>query len=107
MKEICEVILKVAELADALKVKPMNQFEGCWEYQINDNWFIAVNGHKQPTKTSKGTEVPPFNGYVEYNGWPAGIFNPFGGGFIAGVDANEDAFIAAIDKVIVEKEANK
>jgi len=32
--------------------------------------------------------VPPFNCYVEFNGWPAGVFNPFGGIIAAGELAN-------------------
>lgn len=100
-KPVCVAIDKVAELSIALGVAPINNLDGCWEHQVDSHWWIALNGHKEPIKTSKGVEVEPFSCYVEFNGWPAGIFNPFGGGFAAGELANEDTFIEALEKAIV------
>lgn len=75
---------------------PLSKFEACWEKQIDDQWWIAMNGHLEPKKCSHGPEVKPFNCYVEFNGWPAGILDPFGGIIAAGDCANEDAFIDAL-----------
>jgi len=89
----------VADLAAALGVSSIKELPGCWEYNLDENWFIAVNGHREPTACSKNFKVAPFHCYVEWCGWPAGEFHPTRGGFIAaGGAANEDTFIEAIQR---------
>lgn len=94
-RPICELFMAIAELHGRDKLPPLNRLSGCWERQIG-RWWIAVNGHDQPVKCSKGAAVGAFECYVEYNGWPAGIFNPYGGVLAAGSCANEDVFLAAV-----------
>lgn len=88
----------VAELCLALDAAPLTKYPACWEHQIDSQWWIACNGHDEKKKCSREAEVDPFSIYVEFNGWPAGIFNPFGGVIAAGAAANEDTFIAAVKK---------
>jgi hypothetical protein len=95
-EQISEAMAAVMELAHRRGVTKINELPGCWEIQVDSAWWLAVNGHRETTKCSKGTEVLPFHAYVEFNGWPAGIFNPYGGTMAAGTVANEDAFIAAV-----------
>lgn len=97
---ICEAFDRVAALGIALGAFPVTKFPDCWEHSIDERWFIAVNGHREPKKTSGGVVVNSFNCYVEYNGWPAGSFDPRGGVIAAGDCANEDTFIAALDEAI-------
>lgn len=92
----------VVSLAAALKITDIMHLPGCWELQIDDRWWIALNGHKVPTPTSGEPHgeggpdgVPPFSCYVEYNGWPAGILDYEGGEFAAGEGANPATFVAA------------
>ena len=92
---VCEAFGVLAELGIALDAAPLTKHAGCWECQIDKQWLIAVNGHKQPMRWRDIT-VDPFHCYVEYNGWPAGIFTPYGGTIAAGEGANEDTFIAAM-----------
>lgn len=94
---IVEAFGAIAELCIALGDDPLTKHEACWECTIDERWKIAVNGHKEPQKSSM-SEVPiePFHCYVQYNGWPAGIFTPFGGIIAAGEGANEHTFIAAV-----------
>ena len=94
--------VKIAALAKADGIVSTNNLPGCWERQIGD-WWIAVNGHDKPVKCSHGGTVPIFNAYLEFNGWPAGVIDPFGGLIAAGDGANEDSFIAAIDAALKEK----
>ena len=102
-EEICVAFMKLADLAAMLGVAPLNKVKGCWECQIDKQWWIAVNGHNEAIKASNDIEVEPFNCYVEFNGFPAGAFNPMGGGFLAaGELANEDTFIKAIEDRIEE-----
>lgn len=97
--------MEITKLCEALGVSGINQFPGCWEYQVDEQWRIALNGHREPTKCSTGFLVAPFHCYVEWGGLPAGEFHPTHGGFIAAGDvANEDAFIAAL-KQATEKAA--
>lgn len=93
------LLIAIAKFACALDAAPMNHHPGCWEIQIDERWWLAVNGHKEPHRHSKsmGEEVlAPFHFYVEYNGWPAGIFSAAGGEFVAGDAANEQTFIEAL-----------
>jgi hypothetical protein len=98
---IYEAFDKIAALGCLAGAAPLSQFAACWEYQVDAQWRIAVNGHDVPKKTADDVQtVAPFECYVEYNGWPAGSFNPYGGVIAAGSCANEDAFIAALDAEI-------
>lgn len=91
---------RVAELATALGVRAIHRLPGCWEYQIDEQWWIAINGHDEPVTCSTGARVDPFHIFVTYNGWPAGILTPFAGTLAAGAAANEETFIAAIEAAI-------
>ena len=87
-------------LAEAMGVRNIKALPGCWEVVIDEQWWLAVNGHKEPTACSpsdgRSVAVPPYSVYVEFNGWPAGILNIGGDEIVAGAAANEDALIDAI-----------
>jgi len=97
---IPEALTVVMKLAKYDKVVPITKFDNCWERQIDDNWFIAFNGHKENKLTSTKVEVLGFTCYVEFNGFPAGIIDPSGGIIAAGEIANEDTFIEAIEGIL-------
>jgi hypothetical protein len=97
-KPISEAFAAIVEWSTSLGAKRINQLDGCWEGQVDDQWWIAINGHDEKTKCSKGATVPAFNAYVEFNGWPAGFVNPRGGVLCAGAAANEDTLIAALQR---------
>jgi hypothetical protein len=94
--QLMEAFARIADLGCALGVRDINKLPGCWEHQIDKQWWIALNGHREPMKDSHGFEVPPFSAAVEYNGWPAGIIDPSGGIIAAGSCANENTFIDAL-----------
>ncbi len=94
-QEMTEVFSKVVDLAQALGVESINELDGCWTYQVSDKWLLKVNGHGREVDG-----VPAFHGYVEYNGWPAGVFSAQGGTIAGGANANEDALIEALDQAI-------
>lgn len=100
MSEKEPLFLLLAKLAKKDGASPLNKHKGCWERQIDKHWWVAVNGHKEPVKCSKGPNVPPFNCYVDFNGWPAGLFDPVNGLMAAGDAANEETFAAAIEAEI-------
>jgi hypothetical protein len=101
---VVEAFGVIAELGIAAGAAPINRFNNCWEFQVDDQWWIAMNGHQTPRPASSengaSAKVPfsvdPFYCYIEYNGWPAGLICPLGGTIAAGIGANEDTFIAAI-----------
>lgn len=95
---ISEAFASVLGLAVKLGVTRINEREGCWEHAIDGTWWIAINGHKTPTKCSRGPEVPFGHCYVEYNGFPAGVFSMRSGIIAAGAAANEATFIAAVQR---------
>lgn len=95
--EISGIFLEIAEFAHRRGVTSINAMPGCWEVQIDAQWWMAVNGHSTPTATSRGDEpVPPFSAYIEYNGWPAGVVDPAGGVLAAGSGANAETFCRAL-----------
>jgi hypothetical protein len=98
--EISEAFNDVALLIMALGEFPLHKHEGCFVYQIDGQWRMAVNGHREvKSGIDEGGayfEVPPFSCLLWYNGWPAGCFNPTGGIIAAGEGANEQTFIEAV-----------
>ena len=96
-QSLSEAFALITELALALGAAPFSKYVGCWEHRLGDRWLIAVNGHRTPTKTSTGCEVPPFHAYVESNGWPGGLLTPFGGTMGRGL---EDELIAELKAAI-------
>lgn len=93
---ISEAVYRVAELAELLGATPLNKHAGCWEHQIDEEWWVAINAHGDSHRCSTGTQVPPCMMYVQFNGWPAGFVSPRGGEFAAGSLANENSFIEAV-----------
>lgn len=72
---------------------PLKDHPGLWRHALPGGWEAAVNGHGEPIDG-----VPPYHARLTFNGWPAGIINPYGGIIAAGEAANEDTFIAALDE---------
>lgn len=96
-------ILKIAELHEAMALPALNEL-GVWHYVIDDAWQFAINGTDEeqdvtPDEAMKAT-IPPYHAAVWYNGWVAGLMHPMGGTMMAGAGANEDAFIAVMDRTI-------
>jgi hypothetical protein len=94
--EISEVMIEIVELAARLGVTEIYELPGCWEHAVDDGWWLALNGHREPVACSRGPEVPPLSAYVEWYGWPAGIVGFHGGVVAAGSEANEDALLEAL-----------
>ena len=97
---IKEAFGKIATLGNLLGAGPLNKWPACWEIDVDERWAIAVNGHRNTRKDSRGGDVPPYHASIWYNGWPAGLISPVQGVIAAGSEANEDNFIAALDKRI-------
>lgn len=91
-----EVMLAIADLCFARGEAPVNKYAGCWECEVDEHWWVALNGHLEPVACSRGPSVPQFSMYVEFNGWPAGIIDTGDGVIAAGELANEDTFLAAV-----------
>ncbi|MCK5444985.1 MAG: hypothetical protein KAI73_05130 [Rhodospirillaceae bacterium] len=98
--QIAVAFSEIAELAGSLGITDISKLDGCWEHQVDENWWFSLNAHKEPTNNSKGAEVPPYNAAIEYNGLPIGIIGPTGGAVIGGWNdrpgETEDAFIKAL-----------
>ncbi len=67
---------------------------------LDSRWWFAVNGNKG-TRTVKALEwgdieIPAYTAAVFYNGWPAGMFDPYAGVFAAGSCANAVSFDQAV-----------
>lgn len=98
---IADAFLLIADLAKLLDAAPLNKHSGCWEVVLDSEWRIAVNGHREEKQSSLG-KVAAFHCVVGYNGFPAGMFHPYGGIIAGGSQANESTFIEALKKKIAE-----
>lgn len=99
------IFILIAELAAAVGASPVR--DKLWQYRVNEHWTLAVNGCQDEQEfIALGSEtrhkLDPYHAYVEFNGWPAGVFQPYGGSFAAGSAANETTFAAAL-KAATEK----
>lgn len=99
---IAEAFALAVDYALTQGAENINELPGCWEADVDEHWWIAINGHKEPAQSSKGVEVAPFHWYVMLNDWPAGVIHPYGGEVIGGVSNNEDAFIEALQAAIAK-----
>jgi hypothetical protein len=79
---------------------------GPWFRKIDDHWSIWVNGRMKPAKVGPriDVEIQPGDCYVEFNGWPAGLFSMIdprdGDVMAAGGLANYRTFCEALSAAI-------
>jgi hypothetical protein len=91
-------------LADKRGAVPLNQHEGCWYVALDEHWELAANGHGEKKecgsfKHHKSPQaVSPFSIYVEFNGWPAGVIDPYGCSIAAGEAANIFTLVEALER---------
>ena len=109
-EEICLAFHLIAELGIADGVAPMSKHEGLWYRKLDENWEIAVNGHREAILSQSDVNriactVEPFRAAVWWNGWLEGFIDPYGGVIAAGELANEETLVAALRKAIEKAEA--
>ena len=95
-----EAFSLIVTLALATGAKSIVDLPGCWEHQIDAQWWVAVNGHKKPRMCSTGTDVLPFTAYLTFDEWPAGFIDVRGGILAAGAAANEDTLCEALEAAL-------
>ena len=61
----------VCNLCVALGLKNLNEHIAAWEYQIGP-WHIALNAHNLPTRSTRGTNIEPFQAAIEHDNKMAG-----------------------------------
>jgi len=90
---ISEVFAAIADYAVGHGAAPIAG--KVYHVTLDDQWEFWVNATKEPQNVD-GANIQPFDCYVKFNGWPAGIVGPDGGCFAAGGAANESTFIDAL-----------
>lgn len=88
----------IVRLCEALGVRRINELPGCWEHEVS-GWQIALNGHAEPTRSSRGVTVPPYTAAITHADYLVAMHVDPAGGAWAGGDI-EDAFIAALETEI-------
>lgn len=83
----------VVELA--LKCGVPTPLIGLWTCELDDHWAVALNGGTADAEWC-GFTLPRFHCAVTFHGFPAGLFNAFGGQIAAGRVANEETFCEAL-----------
>lgn len=105
------VMAKIGQLAHALDIHDLNQWDGCWIHHLDDHWTFAVNGtrqdrYAQPEGMAR-MNVRPFEAVIWWNGWPAGHVWTDGGIMAHGSHANEDTLLIALQKAIDEAQPHE
>ena len=89
----------LCRLADIDGAAPINKHTGCWEKQLDERWWFAANGHKEPKSAGDiFQKVPPFSVVVKFNGWPFAVIDPHGGCVGHGEMANTRALVKVMEK---------
>jgi hypothetical protein len=99
MPDLNDIWNAVSELAERDGALPLNKHPGCWYRRIDQRWEIGLNAHKErlPCPFADGPiDIEPFNLFVVFNGWPAGIITPYDGTICAGEAANLETFNDAL-----------
>lgn len=112
---VAESFAKTCQLGMALGITNIKTLPGCWTHQVDERWWIALNGHDKDTlaaspdgmSTGVGFKVPPYSCYIEFNGWAWGIIGPDGGECMFGGAANENTFIEALDAAAAKAQASR
>ena len=100
--------MKACELISLIVGKSLIELpDKKWTGNIDDNWIIAIHANKGETikfepKGTIGCSVTWGVLVVWFNGWLAGLLDPYGGTIAAGEAANEDVFIEAIENKLRE-----
>ena len=94
-ERLTEAASAVADLAQARGIGSIKDKPQPFKLVIDERWTVYVNAGQAAVKLDSGADLEPFNFYVEFNGWPAAMFSPFAGSFVAGEGANEETFLAA------------
>jgi hypothetical protein len=84
--QICELWATIIERMAAVHGAPLPKTKLKLGSQ-SKGWFVMLNN-----TGAEVDDVPEFSVFVEWNGFPAGIIDQFGGVLAAGDAANEDAF---------------
>jgi hypothetical protein len=99
-RPVTEVMDALAELHISRGLPPLNELPTPYEYGKIGKWELVINGSREDATWSReegAVTIPPFTLYVEYNGWPAGMINPYEGEILAADgEANEQGLIEAI-----------
>ena len=89
-RPVCDVMIAIADYCVARNLRaPVH-------HVVDKQWEFAVAG-KEKVKLND-TELEPYHFAIWFNGWPAGIGNPYGGEIAAGELANETTFLEALKR---------
>lgn len=96
MDEISLLFVEIVDLAHHRGARNLSAMGKCWETDVDDSWWFAINATGKDLRCSKGVPVPARTAYVEFNGFPFALVSPWTGVTGCGEVANEDSLIEAI-----------
>jgi hypothetical protein len=109
LSNVPNAIALICDLHKADGVEPIGRMRGAWFRRIDNHWSIWVNGQMTAQAGGPGGDVsiPPGECYVEFNGWPAGIFSMLTGEgeLAAGELANYGSFCAALQSAVESRKS--
>jgi hypothetical protein len=86
----------VGRLHKRLGLDPISELPGCWEVQVDDRWWFAVNGLRYDAPCSRDILVPPKHLVVTWRQFPVATCSRYSGDWVNRPGVTEDDFIAAV-----------
>lgn len=99
MQPVCELMLQVADLAEAHGRIPV----GDWQIDLEPGFRLRVNG-----TNTKRDSLPPWHAMItNTDGFPLFLFNPYGGSVIGSDPNAEDSAIVMLARCVERAKATQ
>lgn len=76
--ELFSLVVQIAYDSGERNLKESHK-DRCWEKDIGNGWFVAINANDHNVECSRGGSIPPYSCYGEHNGMPAFLTDAAGG----------------------------
>ena len=101
MSELLGIMVPVMALVKKLGVEGIASIDGAWEYRIDEQWYIAVNGHDHEVEVTvdgmMSIKLSPYHFCIWQYGWIVAVFTPTAGVFLGD---NEEELVLAIFEAV-------
>ena len=101
MIKLLKIMAPIMTLVKKLGVEEIVSIDGAWEYRIDEQWYIAVNGHTHEVEVTPdgmmSTRLLPYHFCIWQHGLIVAVFTPTDGSFLG--DAEEELNLAIFDAI--------
>jgi hypothetical protein len=103
MTTVSLAMAAVGALHRHLDLEPVSTLPGCWEVQVDRDWWFAVNGLSYDAPCSRDIMVPPKHLVVTWRQFPVATCSRYNGDWVNRPGVTEDAFIKAVKRMALSR----